>query len=87
MLFAIVRRGKKAGLRLFPHRYEDRRYRVTLGKKGPYIPLVDKRDIPDYLANGYSLSMSGGAKRRNPSLITPGSIRVGVTRRCARRLA
>lgn len=75
MLFAIVRRGKKAGLRLVPHRHEDDRYRLTLGKKGTWIPIADVRDIPDYLANGYSLSMSSGAQRQNPSLITPGSIR------------
>ena len=75
MLFAIVRRGKKAGLRLVPHRYEeDDRYRVCLCKKGPYIPIADERDIPDYLANGYSLSMSSGANGHNPSLIRPGSI-------------
>lgn len=75
MLFAIVRRGKKGGIRLIPHRYEDGRYHVTLGRKGPYIPLGDERDIPGYLANGYSLSMSNVAKKRNPILIAPGSIR------------
>jgi hypothetical protein len=76
MLFAIVRRGKKAGIRLVPHRYrEDDRYRVSLGKKGPYIPISDERDIPDYLANGYSLSMSSGTEGHNPSLIQPGSIK------------
>jgi hypothetical protein len=75
MLFAIVRRGKKAGLRLVPHRYkEDDRYRVSLGKKGPYIPISDERDIPDYLANGYSLSMSSGSEGHTPSLIRPNSI-------------
>jgi hypothetical protein len=74
MLFAIVRRGKKSGIRLVPHRFEDDRYHVTLGRKGPYIPLADERDIPDYLANGYSLSMSSGIDRRNPSLIRPASI-------------
>jgi hypothetical protein len=75
MLFAIVRRGKKAGLRLIPHKFkEDDRYRVCLGKKGPYIPLADERDIPEYLANGYSLSMSSGAEGQNPSLIGPNSI-------------
>lgn len=75
MLFAIVRRGKRAGIRLVPHRYkEDDRYRVSLGKKGPYIPITDERDIPDYLANGYSLSMSSGSEGHNPSLIRPSSI-------------
>jgi hypothetical protein len=75
MLFAIVRRGKKGGIRLVPHRYEDDRYHVTLGRKGPYIPLADERDIPDYLANGYSLSMSSRATKHIPALITPDSIR------------
>lgn len=74
MLFATVRRGKKAGVRLVPHRYEDDRYHVCLGKKGPYIPLADEFDIPDYLANGYSLGMSGGFEKNNPRLIRPGSI-------------
>jgi hypothetical protein len=75
MLFAIVRRGKKAGMRLVPHRYqEDDRYHVCLGKKGPHIPLADERDIPDYLANGYSLSMSREFEGHNPSVVSPKSI-------------
>jgi hypothetical protein len=75
MLLAIVRRGKNAGSRLVPHRFkEDDRYRVSLGRKGPYIPLSDERDIPEYLANGYSLSMSSGAESHNPTLISPRSI-------------
>jgi hypothetical protein len=53
MLFAIVSRGKNLGTRLLPHRFEDDRYHVRLGKKGPYIPVADSRDIPSYLANGY----------------------------------
>ena len=72
MLFAIVSRGKNLGTRLFPHRLNDDRYHVHLGKKGPYIPVTDYRDIPSYLANGYSLQMSGG---ESPSLIRPQSIR------------
>jgi hypothetical protein len=75
MLFATVRRGKNAGNRLVPHRFkEDDRYRVSLGKKGPYIPISDERDLPDYLANGYSLSMSSGSEGHNPTLISPRSI-------------
>ena len=72
MLFAIVSRGKNRGARLFPHRFKDDRYHVQLGKQGPYIPVSDPRDIPRYLANGYSLQMSGG---ESPSLIRPQSIR------------
>jgi hypothetical protein len=72
MLFAIVSRGKNAGKRLFPHRFNDNRYHVHLGKEGPYIPISDHRDIPAYLANGYSLQMSDG--EHTHSLIKPQSI-------------
>ena len=74
MLFAIVQRGKKNGLKLVPHRFEDDRYRVSLGRKGPYIPLADEFDIPDYLANGYSLRMSDEQQAGSPRLVRPGSI-------------
>ena len=75
MLFAVVRRGKKAGIRLVPHRFkEDDRYRVSLGRKGPYIPIYDERDIPEYLANGYSLRMSSGVDGSAPALIRPEAI-------------
>ncbi len=75
MLFAIVRRGKKSGVRLQPHLYKkDGRYHVSLTKQGPYIPLADDRDIPEYLANGYSLQMSNPEEDRSPSLIKPQSI-------------
>jgi hypothetical protein len=72
MLFAIVSRGKNLGIRLLPHRFEDDRYHVSLGKAGPYIPVSDYRDIPSYLANGYSLQMS--SSERKPTLIRPESI-------------
>ena len=75
MLFAFVRRGKKSGIRLFPHRHkEDDRYHVSLTRQGPHIPLFDDRDIPDYLANGYSLSMSNADENCRPTLIRPSSI-------------
>jgi hypothetical protein len=73
MLFATVVHGKKLGTRLMPHRFSDNRYHVHLGKEGPYIPVTDYRDIPSYLANGYSLQMSDPG--HNPRLIRPGSIR------------
>lgn len=75
MLFAIVRRGRKSGVHVFPHRHkEDERYHVSLTKAGPPIPLADDRDIPDYLANGYSLSMSNSDENYRPTLISPRSI-------------
>jgi hypothetical protein len=74
MLFAIVRRGKNFGVRLLPHLFKDNRYRVSLTRQGPYIPLADDRDIPEYLANGYSLSMSNKAESHNPTLIKPDSV-------------
>jgi hypothetical protein len=73
MLFAVVRRGKRAGTRLVPHRFEDDRYHVSLTRQGPDIPLANPKDIPDYLANGYSLRMSS-VERRKPTLISPKSI-------------
>ena len=75
MLFAIIRRGKKQAARLFPHRFNDNRYHVQLGKEGPYIPITDYRDIASYLANGYSLHMSDRAESQTPTLISPESIR------------
>jgi hypothetical protein len=75
MLFATVSRGKNRGIRLLPHRFKDDRYHVQLGKRGPYIPINDSRDIPCYLANGYSLQMSDRAEKHTPSLIRPESIR------------
>ena len=75
MLVATVARGKKRGTRLLPHRFKDDRYRVQLGKQGPYIPVSDYRDISSYLANGYSLHMSDRAESQTPTLISPESIR------------
>jgi hypothetical protein len=75
MLFATDTRGKKRGTRLLPHRFTDDRYHVQLGKRGPYIPVTDYRDIPCYLANGYSLHMSVSDESLTPSLIRPESIR------------
>jgi hypothetical protein len=71
MLFATLSRGKNAGARLLPHRFKDNRYRVQLGKRGPYIPVSDHRDIPSYLANGYSLQMSGSTEHHSPCLVKP----------------
>jgi hypothetical protein len=81
MLFATVSRGKKLGKRLFPHRFKDERYHVHLGKDGPYIPVTDYRDIPSYLANGYSLQMSDNPESRTPILRRPESIRGWTTSR------
>ena len=75
MLTATVSRGKNRGTRLLPHRFNDDRYHVQLGKQGPYIPVTDYRDISSYLANGYSLHMSDKAESLTPSLIRPESIR------------
>jgi hypothetical protein len=74
MLFATVSRGKKIGMRLQPHLFPDNRYRVQLGKKGPYIPVSDYREIPSYLANGYSLQMSNRDHGHSPRVIRPQSI-------------
>ena len=75
MLIATVSRGKNRGTLLLPHRFKDDRYRVQLGKRGPYIPITDCRDIASYLANGYSLQMSDRAESQTPTLIRPEAIR------------
>jgi hypothetical protein len=75
MLFATVSRGKKTGRRLVPHLFQDNRYRVQLGKQGPYIPITDSREIPCYLANGYSLLMSSRRDNQTPRLMRPQAIR------------
>ena len=75
MLFAVVARGKKLGIRLVPHRFQDDRYHVHLGKRGPYIPVTDLRDVPSYLANGYSLQMSETSESPAPRLVRPEAIR------------
>ena len=74
MLFATVSRGKNVGTRLVPHRFNDNRYRVQLGREGPYIPVSDYREIPSYLANGYSLLMSNKDEHHSPCLIRPQAI-------------
>jgi hypothetical protein len=74
MLFTIVTRGKNRGTRLVPHRFKDDRYHVQLGRKGPYIPVSDSRDIPSYLANGYSLHMSDRMEGHTLSLVRPEAI-------------
>jgi hypothetical protein len=38
------------------------------------VPLADYREIPSYLANGYSLLMSNKDEGHTPSLIRPQSI-------------
>src|SRR5438128_8043216 len=43
---------------LFPHRFNDNRYHVHLGKEGPYIPVTDTRDIPSYLADRKSTRLN-----------------------------
>ena len=76
MLFAILRRGRKSEIRLFPHRYkEDDRYHVSLTQERPHIPVADARDLPAYLENGYLLGMSNPAENYSPTLIRPESIR------------
>jgi hypothetical protein len=75
MVFATVSRGKNVGTRLLPHLFKDNRYHVQLGRSGPYIPVTDHREIPSYLANGYSLHMSNSAEKCTPTLIKPELIR------------
>ena len=74
MLVSVVRGGMIAGTRLLPHRFDEDRYHVSLTRQGPDIPLANPQDIPDYLANGYSLRMSNVEQNLKPTLIKPRSI-------------
>jgi hypothetical protein len=71
-LYYEVRYGEDKGLRLTPHRYRDKRFRVRRKPGDPWIP-VEERDIESYLEKGFILRMS--TKGHSPSGIRPESIK------------
>lgn len=72
VLYYEVSRGNDRGLRLTPHRYRDKRFRMRKTPGDPWIP-VDERLIDSYLNKGYILRMS--ARGHSPSGISPESIK------------
>lgn len=71
-LYYIVRRGNDERMRLTPHRYRDKRFRVRKKPGDPWI-AIEEREIESYLEKGYILRMS--AKGHSPSGIRPESIK------------
>jgi hypothetical protein len=78
-LRCIVKRGRSVGTILTPHLHEDNHYVVSFTRyEKDYQRLKDERDLPDWVAKGYSVRMSNPAVKthRSSSLITPGSIEI-----------
>ncbi len=71
-LYYEVSRGNDKGLRLTPHRYRDKRFRMRKRAGDPWI-AVEEHQIQSYLARGYILRM--GTKSHSPSGISPDSIK------------
>jgi len=71
-LYYEVRYGVDKGLRLTPHKYRDKRFRVREKPGDPWV-AIEERDIESYLDRGYILRMS--TKGHSPSGIRPESIR------------
>lgn len=71
-LYYLVRHGKDSGMKLTPHRYPDRRFRMRKKAGDPWIP-VEEREIESYLEKGYILRMS--AKGHSASGICRESIK------------
>lgn len=76
-LHAIIARGKNKGKYIYPHRHEDRTYGVSPDRfEKNYVRVAELKDLPAWLARGYSLRMSNLPEGITaPSLITPTSVK------------
>ncbi|MBS4020251.1 MAG: hypothetical protein KGZ68_18665 [Dechloromonas sp.] len=76
-LHALIPRGKNKGKYLYPHCHEDRMYVVSPDRfEKNYVRVAELRDLPAWLAKGYSLRMSNLPEGITaPSLITPTSVK------------
>lgn len=76
-LYTIIARGKNKGKYLYPHRHEDRMYVVSPDRfERNYVRIAELKDVPAWLAKGYSLRMSNLPEGITaPSLITPTSVK------------
>ncbi len=78
-LFSVVNRGYSAGTLLTPHLYDDGCFIVSFTRfEKDYVRAKDERELPDWVAKGYSVRMSNPSAKahRSPSLISPDSIEV-----------
>lgn len=75
-MHAIVARGANKGKKLFPHEHADGAYIVSPTRfECDYVRVADLKDVPEWLAKGYSLRMSNPSEGITaPSLIVSASI-------------
>lgn len=77
-LYSRVKRGKKAGALLVPHRYKDGCYIVSMTRfEEDQIRVGTIEEVIAYIRKGYKLRMSDPEHPAGPSLISPGSIEFG----------
>lgn len=73
-LYAVVKRGRNAGIQIEPHKYSNGKYKVRKGgRTNPYRD-VDFDDLASLIRSGYGVRMSSKPHRHPPGLIQPESI-------------
>ena len=72
-LYAIVQRGKNAGIRVTPHKYRDGKYHVAREKEDSPV-RVDADEVKSYIRRGYGLRMGNRLAGHPPGLFMPQSI-------------
>ena len=73
----VVKRGRSVGTVLTPHLHEDNHFVVSFTRYAKdYQRVKDEKDLPDWIAKGFSVRMSNPSVKshRSPSLIAPASI-------------
>jgi len=73
LLHAIVRRGQNVGIRVTPHKYANRKYKVAKRKEDRPTE-VDLEEIESFIKQGYGLRMSNKREKHPPGLFMPDSI-------------
>jgi hypothetical protein len=74
MLFAIVARGKKRGVRSIPWRHKDGNFHVLKNKGDAPILVKTEDEIKCYLQKGYGVRMGNKEEGHPPGLVKPDSI-------------
>lgn len=76
-LYSRVKRGKKAGALLVPHRYKDGCYVVSMTRfEQDQVRVGTIEEVIAYIRKGYKLRMSDPEQPTGASLISPGSIEI-----------
>jgi hypothetical protein len=74
MLFCIVPRGKKKGIRSYPWQHRDGTFHVMKKKGDEPIRVNNEGDLKSYLERGYSVRMGNKNEGHPPGLVRPESI-------------